>query len=74
VSIKPSAPTEEEVPDFAARRDREAEAPAGEGVRSDLGPAAVSDLDPEQVAETQMALIGELSALPEWKAGSRRDA
>jgi AbrB family looped-hinge helix DNA binding protein len=31
--------------------------------------AAITDLDASEVAETQMALMGELDGIPEWKDG-----
>lgn len=63
MTITLSAPIEEELRDLAARRGREVEVLVEEAVRTYLEAAAVSDLDAEQVAETQMALIGELSEL-----------
>jgi len=71
MTITLSAPIEEELRELAARRGRAVEVLVEEAVRTYLEAAAVSDLDAEQVAETQMALIGELSLLPEWKTESK---
>jgi predicted transcriptional regulator len=40
-----------------------------EAVRQYLESAAITDLDAEEVAETQVALLGELRDIPAWKGG-----
>jgi predicted transcriptional regulator len=67
MSIELPPPIEEGLRDLAGRQGREVEALAEEAVRTYLEAAAVTDLDPDQVAEAQLALIGEMSALAPWK-------
>lgn len=67
MSIELSPSMEEELRDLAAKRGREVRVLAEEAIRTYLEAAAVTDLDPEQVAEAQLALIGELGALPAWE-------
>jgi predicted transcriptional regulator len=63
MSIELPPPIEEELRDLAGKRGREVQVLAEEVVRAYLEAAAVTDLDPEQVAEAQMALIRELGAV-----------
>lgn len=37
-----------------------------EAVRDYLEAAAITDLDPAEIAETQVALMGEFRDVPEW--------
>ena len=55
--------------DLARRQDREIGALVEDAVRQYLEAAAITDLDSAEVAESQAALVGELSGIPAWKAG-----
>ena len=60
---------EEPLRDLARRQDREVGALVEDAVRQYLEAAAITDLEPAEVAESQAALVGELSGIPAWKAG-----
>ncbi len=60
---------EEPLRDLARRQDREVGALVEDAVRQYLEAAAITDLDSAEVAESQAALVGELSGIPAWKAG-----
>lgn len=60
---------EEQLRDLAVKQGRELGVIVEEAIRTYVEATAITDLDPEDVAETQLALIGELRGVPEWKDG-----
>jgi predicted transcriptional regulator len=56
---------------LAARQGRDVRALVEEAVRQYLESAAITDLEPTQVAEAQAALLGELPNVPDWKADDK---
>jgi predicted transcriptional regulator len=68
VSIQLSGGVEEQLRDLAARQGRDVSALVEEAIRQYLEAAAITDVEPLQVAEAQAALLGELPAVPVWKA------
>jgi predicted transcriptional regulator len=69
VSIELSGRVEEQLRDLALRQGRDIRVLVEEAIRDYLEAAAITDLDPAEVAESQIALLGELRAVPEWKSG-----
>ena len=55
--------------DLASKQGRNVGALVEEAVREYLEAAAITDLEPAEVAEAQVALVGELGELPEWQDG-----
>lgn len=55
---------------LARREKRNIEALVEEAVRMFLDTAAITDLDAADVAETQLALIGELRGIEPWEDGN----
>jgi predicted transcriptional regulator len=54
--------------DFAKKQNRDIAEVIEDAVRQYLEAAAITDLDPAQVAETQTQLISELPAVSKWEA------
>ena len=69
MTVELSGKVEEELRDLAVSQGREVGALVEEAVREYLEAAAITDLDAAEVAETQVALVGELRGVPEWKGG-----
>lgn len=55
---------------LARKEKRNIEALVEEAVRMFLDTAAITDLDAADVAETQLALIGELRGIEPWEDGN----
>ena len=55
--------------DLARKQDRDIGALVEDAVRQYLEAAAITDLDSAEVAESQAALVSELSGIPAWKGG-----
>jgi predicted transcriptional regulator len=68
VSIELSGSVEEQLRNLAARQGRDVAALVEDAVRQYLEAAAITDLEPSEVAEAQAALLGELPGVPAWKA------
>lgn len=60
---------EEQLRNLAAKQGREIGALLIEAVRKYLETATITDLTPEDVAQTQFALMRELGSLPAWEGG-----
>jgi hypothetical protein len=58
---------EQELRTLAAKRGLDIGALLEAAVRQYLEAEAITDLDAGEITETQMALVGELRDLPEWK-------
>jgi len=69
MTIELPATVEKELRDLAGVQRRDIGELVEEAVRQYLDFSMITDLDADQVAETQMALVGELREIPEWKAG-----
>jgi predicted transcriptional regulator len=69
MTIELSRKVEEQLRDLAGRQGREVGALVEDAVREYLEAIAITDLDAAEVAETQVALVGELRGVPEWKDG-----
>ena len=59
---------EEQLRNLAAKQGRDVRTLVEEAVRQYLESAAITDLEPTQVAEAQAALLGELPDVSNWKA------
>jgi predicted transcriptional regulator len=68
VTIELPGNIEEQLRNLAAKQGRDVRAVVEEAVRQYLDSLAITDLDTTQVAETQQALIGELTGISKWKA------
>ncbi len=60
---------ETQLRDLASKQGRNVGALVEEAVRDYLETAAITDLEPAEVAEAQVAMVSELGALPAWKDG-----
>lgn len=69
MSIDLPGSVEEQLRTLAARQGRDVRALVEEAIRQYLEATAITDLDANDVAEAQAALLGELPHLPDWKAG-----
>lgn len=69
MTIELSRQVEKQLRDLAASQGREIGALVEDAVREYLEATAITDLDAAEVAETQVALAGELRDVPEWKGG-----
>ena len=54
---------------LAERQKRDVNTLVAEAVRQYLEAEAITDLDPSQVAEAQLALAGELQGVVPWQGG-----
>jgi len=68
VSIELSSRVEEQLRDLAARQGRNVAALVEDAVRQYIEAAAITDVEPSEVADAQETLLGELPDLPIWKA------
>lgn len=68
MSIELPGSIEEELRALAKQQGRDVCALVEEAVRQYLEALAITDLDSEDIAEAQAALLGELPRLPDWKA------
>ena len=59
---------EEQLRSLAAKQGRDVRTLVEEAIRQYLESAAITDLDATQVAEAQVALLGELPDVSDWKA------
>jgi len=69
VHIELPGSVEDQLRTLAARQGRDVRALVEEAIRQYLEAAAITDLDANDVAEAQAALLGELPHIPDWKAG-----
>ncbi len=69
MSIELPVGVEEQLRTLAARQRRDVEALVEEAVRQYLEVAAITDIDADEVAETQDALLVELPDISDWKVG-----
>ena len=60
---------EEQLRDLALRQGRDISVLVEEALQEYLAAAAITDLDPAAVAESQVAMLGEFRGVPEWKGG-----
>jgi predicted transcriptional regulator len=58
---------EEQLRDLAKRQNRDIAELIEDAVRQYLEAAAITDVDPNQVAETQVQLVGELPPISKWE-------
>jgi predicted transcriptional regulator len=58
---------EEQLRDLAKRQNRDIAELIEDAIRQYLEAAAITDLDPNQVAETQAKLLSELSPISKWE-------
>jgi predicted transcriptional regulator len=59
---------EDQLRSLARRQGRDVRTLVEEAVRQYIDAAAITDLDANEVGEAQIALLGELSDIPDWKA------
>ncbi len=67
MTVELAANVEEQPRDLASRQGRNIDVLVEEAVRDYFEAAAITDLDPAEVAEVQVALLGELYEIPAWK-------
>jgi predicted DNA-binding protein len=67
MSIELPCSVEEQLRDLATRQGRDIDVLVEEAIREYLEAAAITDLEPREVAQTQVALVGELQGISEWK-------
>ncbi len=65
MTVELAGHVEEQLRDLASRQGRNIDLLVEEAVRGYLETAAITDLDPAEVAEAQVALMGELGEIPE---------
>ncbi len=69
MTVELTGSVEAQLRDLALEQGRDVGALVDEAVRAYLEAAAITDLEPAEVAAAQVALVGELRELPEWKDG-----
>jgi predicted transcriptional regulator len=69
MSIELSGNIEEQLRGLAMKQGRDVRTLVEEAVRQYLESAAITDLEANDVAETQAKLLGELPHISEWQAG-----
>jgi predicted DNA-binding protein len=67
MSIDLPSVIEEQLRDLAKRQNRDIADLIKDAVQQYLDAAAITDLDPNQVAETQVKLLGELPPISKWE-------
>jgi hypothetical protein len=72
MSIRIPAQLEEQLRNLAEAEGRDLEALLEEAVRDYLDSVRITDLTPEQVGQTQMALMPELGELSTWNGEQER--
>jgi len=70
MTINLPADIEEGLRDLATRQGRKVSLLVQEAVRDYVEAANITDLTSAEVGEVQLALLGELVGVPEWKDGS----
>lgn len=70
MTIELPARVEKDLRDLAVIQNRGVGEVVEDAVRLYLEAAAITDLDAEEVGETQTAMAGELRGIEEWKGGS----
>jgi predicted transcriptional regulator len=69
VSIELPGSVEEQLRVLATRQGRDVHVLVEEAIRQYLEAAAITDVDANDIAEAQAALLGELPHIPDWKTG-----
>ncbi|HXU45140.1 MAG TPA: hypothetical protein VN783_06415 [Thermoanaerobaculia bacterium] len=69
MTVEVSARVERDLQDLADRQGREIGSLVEEALRAYLEAFAITDLTPAEVAATQLALVGDLQGIEEWKDG-----
>lgn len=69
MSIDLPGSVEEQLRTLAAKQGRDVRALVEEAIRQYLEAIAITDVDANEVAEAQAALLGELPHISDWKAG-----
>lgn len=73
MTIDLPADIEESLRDLAARQGRDVRVLVEEAVRDYVEAAHITDLTSAGVGETQIALLGELKGIPDWKDNGNSD-
>lgn len=69
MSIELPSSVEEQLRDLATKQGRDIDSLVVEAIREYLEAAAITDLEPAEVAQAQIALVSELQGVSEWKGG-----
>jgi len=69
MTIELPTTVEEQLRSLAIKQGRDLRTLVEEALRQYIEFTAITDLDATDVGETQTALLDELAALPDWKAG-----
>jgi predicted transcriptional regulator len=67
MTIDLASVVEEQLRDLAKRQNRDIAELIEDAIRQYLEAAAITDLDPNQVAETQAKLLSELPPISKWE-------
>jgi predicted transcriptional regulator len=67
MTIELPSVVEEQLRDLAKKQNRNIAELIEDAIRQYLEAAAITDLDPNQVAETQAKLLGELPPISKWE-------
>jgi hypothetical protein len=71
MTVELAASVGEQLQEYALKQGRAIDLLVEEAVREYLVTAAITDLDSADVAEAQIALIGELQGVPAWEDEGR---
>ncbi len=69
MTVELATSVEDQLRDLASKQGRDVDRLVEEAIQKYIEAASVTDLDPAEVAEAQVALMGELDEIPEWKDG-----
>ena len=69
MSIELPGSVEDQLRNLAAKQGRDVRALVEEAIRQYLEATAITDVDANEVPETQAALLAELPRVSDWKAG-----
>ncbi len=69
MTVELTGSVEVQLRDLASKQGRNVRAVVEDAVREYLEATAITDLEPTDVAEAQVALVSELGELSEWKDG-----
>ncbi len=70
MSIELTGAEEAQLRELAAKTGRDVRMLVQEAIRQYVAYLAITDLEPDQVAEAQSALLTELPGISDWKAGA----
>ena len=69
MTIELPGSVEKQLRALAAKQGREVRTLVEDAIRQYLETTAITDVEPDELADTQAALLDELPDVPDWKAG-----